>query len=127
MPVTHKWVDGEITDIKRCQILEKMRALARIDPKISRPASTISRAADICAHFTGTPSQGSADPHRRDQPAHIFFAFNKLTVNTINNQGNFFGMGWIKGSRFDIQEIMNGVTTPLPSASLHEIIVSDGL
>lgn len=57
-------VDREIAYAKGGKVLEEMSALAGIYTIVFNATSTITFAAEICGHFTGTPSHGSLEPHR---------------------------------------------------------------
>ena len=54
--VIHKGIDRKIAYAERSEVLEEVSSLTR--------ASTITRAAEICGHFTGMPSHVSLLPQR---------------------------------------------------------------
>ena len=61
--VIHKGIDRKIAYAERSEVLEEVSSLTRVYTIIG-PASTITRAAEICGHFTGMPSHVSLLPQR---------------------------------------------------------------
>lgn len=62
--VIHKGIDRKIAYAERSEVLEEVSSLTRVYTIIGQSGLTITRAAEICGHFTGMPSHVSLLPQR---------------------------------------------------------------